>query len=280
MHAWELLAAALTASPKVEELVIEPHAACGERADARGDPWMALRGEGFAATCELRAAGAVCRGLGPVDGKIVCDGDWMTAQPIEAPAAASALLSRWPRFKDVQVVPVDTRGTQLPSMLRVAEVDPEWSFEASGQRLALRSGGHWRVTADSLSLTNDPFERPFEVDLMESFDASRLAGPGAWGIVSHAHSACGQVGRTEWSLTVLRPRGPRLETAARRSLGHTSWSRPRDSLLSSLDMRLRAVPSGSTLIFSPASASTDAAVSAEDAGPWVIRRGQFVRVTH
>ncbi len=82
MEAWEQFAAALAASPAVEELVFSPRALCGDDEAQWDQPWMAVRGKGFAATCVLRATGVNCPALGPADGEIDCEAGWNGATPI------------------------------------------------------------------------------------------------------------------------------------------------------------------------------------------------------
>lgn len=269
MEAWEQFAAALAASPAVEELVVSPRALCGDDEAQWDDPWMAVRGKGFAATCVLRATGVSCRALGPVDGGMDCDEGWNGGKPIPPPRPARALVAGWPGFPDVSVSPVAEDPSKLPPMLYV---------HGAGDRLAMRAGERWRVTTGIPGADPELPQRAPRVDLTHSFDASALAGRGAWGIVTSWYGGCGQGGTTHWNLTVLRSEGDRLVTLAERSLGSVSWYHRELS-------GVRLIPSLGTpgvvlLDVAPGTLETDRTGDAirADVGAWQIRDGQFVRL--
>lgn len=271
MEAWEQFAAALAASPAVEELVILPQALCEDDEESWDDPWMAVRGKGFAATCVLRATGVSCREIAPVDGEIICDEDWKSAKLIAPPSRARALVATWPAFRELSVSPVSGPTTEVPPLLHVRA--------GTEDRLAMHADAQWRVTTNTVADPAQIKRSGPEVDVTGSFDATTLAGAGSWGIVTSWYGGCGNGGTTYWNLTVLRPRGDRLVTVAERSLGSVGWSR-----YSSERWGWRLIPSlGTSGVVVLARAPDAAAVdrpgepATDDVGAWRIRAGQFVR---
>jgi hypothetical protein len=245
MEEWESFAAALHASPGVEEVRLMP-GMCGRREGG----WVSIQVDGEDLTCNREAEETTCRAAQSCYA-------WDGAAERRMPDVA--VLTQWGSYPTLAVEYEEATDT-LPALVTFAD------------HVALRTPTEWVVTRTAVE---------GRIDADASLDVSVWLGEPGWLLTTATADGCSQGGSRRWSSTVWRQSGGWLEAVEARATGYASWIMIEDRRGRFGDVRLlpKLVPDGLAWVFRRSGQVDDgeAAKLRDAGGVYVYEGGAVVR---